>query len=37
MGQKQDFNGCCLMHLLQDTELSVHRGYSMVNGLLVQQ
>ena len=37
MGQKQDFNGCCLAHLLQDTDVSVHRGYSMVDGLLVQQ
>jgi hypothetical protein len=37
MRQKQDFNGGCLANLLQDTDLSVHRGYSMVNGLLVQQ
>ena len=37
MGQKQDFNGCCLPYLLQDTDVSVHRGYSMVDGLLVQQ
>ena len=37
MGQKQDFNGCCPVHLLQDTDLSVHRGYSMADGLLVQQ
>jgi len=37
MGQKQDFNGCGLVHLLQDTNLSVHSGYSMVDGLLVQQ
>ena len=37
MRQKQDFNGRCPAHLLQNTASSVHRGYSMVDGLLVQQ
>src|SRR5262249_27253172 len=37
MGQKQDFNGCCLAYLLQVTDVGVHRGYSMVNDLLIQQ
>ena len=37
MGKKQDPKGCCLANLLQDTEVRVHRGYSMGNGSLVQR